>query len=225
MNFFGKKMSGSTFGTLAGGALGGGGGAIAGGFTGGVLDYFNRPSYEEWAKQFGPRPEIPDLSTPSSVKDVEQFAKQGGDSTYATVARAKLGQQMLDQGGVLQGQVAGNQAGGYSKLMQRGGLTSGARERLAASGEQSGANALANLQSGGLSAGTDISLADAKAKQAALMELPKYGYMDQLNKLKLLELQNKRYQDDMTARLLYEASNKPGGVFGAITSIPETLFG
>lgn len=222
---FGNFLKGSGLGMVTG--IGGLTGGLVGGFYGDKIGGpFSTGQEKLNPYQVGQKPGLPDLSTPGSVKDLEQFAKQPGESAYASIARAKLSEQAGQAGEKLRGQALGGAYSSMSRLAQRGGLQSGARERLVEQGMRNLASGQAELQSAALSEGADIGMQDAAKKLEVLRSLPTYGYQDLANRLKLHDLQQQGYLGDVAARNLWEqAQNNRGGLWGSLMDIPRNIFG
>lgn len=132
---FGKKLIRGTAAVMSGGlselARGGGGGG-QGGYTGGDIDKFYRQRTEVLNNLLAQNPEyISELSSPEA-QQMKKYAFGTDQSEQFKKAQELLAlqqQQALEDQATAAG---GQQANAYSQLAMGGGLSSGARERVAA---------------------------------------------------------------------------------------------
>lgn len=101
-----------------------------------------------------------------------QQATATGPSVWANLANQQQGQQQQQQANDATQQNASGQAAARSNLAMTGGLSSGARERLALSGANAGNATQQQIEAQGNQARTGISMQDAANKQAMLANLP-----------------------------------------------------
>jgi len=106
------------------------------------------------------------------LEAVRSKALSQGPSTWAQMAEGKQRQEELQQRGQTATQAGSNQAQARSNLAMRGGLSGGARERLASSGAKDLMNAQQGIGAQGQQARANIGLQDEQQKQSMLMQLP-----------------------------------------------------
>lgn len=103
---------------------------------------------------------------------LRQKATQTGPSAWANLATQQEQQgEQTQRNQAVQG-AAGNAAAARSGLAMQGGLTSGARERMATSGTNAANAAQQNIGAAGAAARTGISTQDEQNKNSLLTQLP-----------------------------------------------------
>lgn len=108
----------------------------------------------------------------TGLNEIQNRALSKGPSAWAQMAGQQAetqAQQQRSQAGQAAGQA---QADARSGLAMRGGLSSGSRERLAASGANNQMNAMQNIGAQAATAKQNIGLQDEQQKQQMLMQLP-----------------------------------------------------
>lgn len=106
------------------------------------------------------------------LKQIEQNATSNAPSTWAQMQSQLARTNTSQAAGQAANQTAAATAGADSNLAMSGGLSSGARERAAIGGEQSGIAAQQNVANQGNTQQLQIGATDAATKQAQLMALP-----------------------------------------------------
>jgi len=116
-----------------------------------------------------------DPTTIAGFDKLRDFATGTGPSEYAMAAKEKLGLEEANQreAAIRQGQSATAQA--QSQLAMRGGLTSGARERIAAGGARNILDARQRVSNQAMLGRADIDMQDAATRQDALSKFVGFG--------------------------------------------------
>lgn len=130
---------------------------------------------QELFPQFQRTPFTVDPSGIAGFDQFKEFATSTTESPWAIAARQKLGVEESRRKGDIIAQSQGATAQAQSNLAMRGGLSSGARERIQAGGARDVLFGRQNLSGEALRGGVDIGLRDAAAKQGALGDLTRLG--------------------------------------------------
>lgn len=108
----------------------------------------------------------------TGLNEIQNRALDKGPSAWAQMASQQQNQQSEQQKSQAQGQGAGAQADARAGLAMRGGLQSGARERLAMGGANNQMNNMQSINAQNAQAQGNIGLQDQENKNSMLMQLP-----------------------------------------------------
>lgn len=103
---------------------------------------------------------------------LRQEGLRQGPSAWAGLAKQRLGMDQREEGENLTREAAGSLASGYSSLAAKGGLSGGARERLASSNRSSAFGAKQALSREGMRGRLGVDLQDETNRQNVLRALP-----------------------------------------------------
>lgn len=222
------------FGTKIGGAVGqglglyGGGGLLGKGQTpeqkADLMNLLNdetgKPKYPGFQslldKETGLLPEKYMLKSELDTQALDKLQSEALGAGPSTWAQLQLDMQSADQAKTLDNlakQAQGGVAGAQAQLAMKGGLSSGASERLSAGGARDLLAAQQGAQGAGAQQKLGILAQDAATKQAILQSLPgmqiaKSGYGADVDKYNLGNVFSQKQQEEMAKLADYQEQMK-----------------